>query len=169
MKIVVKAAMAISLIYYAGLLSYAWIGQMAGLHNDIWEIYDFPTQPGSPPFWTLLAGAVISVVGLSCLGLAYAAIWRILDGGREQDFRDLAKRLRRVGIGLIGFWLGYNLLSGAVQHLIVIGVKDTSDFDFGWDPLDLDIVFFILGIAMMAISQTLERAWEAEEENRQFI
>ena len=32
-----------------------------------------------------------------------------------------------------------------------------------------DIIFFIIGIAVMAISQTLERAWEAEEENKQFI
>ena len=169
MNFLAKTAMLLSLIYYVVILGVAWIGQMLGLHNEIWELFDFPTQPGSPPLWTLLVGLFVSAGALLCLGMGYMAIWRILNGGREQDFRDLARRLKRVGIGLIGFWLGYNLLSGAVQHLIVIGLEDTRDFDFGWDPLDLDIVFFILGIAMMAISQTLERAWLAEEENQQFL
>ena len=169
MKILAKTAMALSLIYYVGLLGFAWIGQMTGFHNEIWDFYDFPMQPGSPPFWTLLVGLLVSAGALACLCLAYAAIWRILDGGKEQDFRDLARRLKRVGIGLIGFWFGYNLLAGAVQHLIALGIENTHDFDFAWDPLDLDIVFFILGIAVIAISQTLERAWLAEEENRQFL
>ncbi len=169
MKFLAKTAMVLSLIYYVGLLGFAWIGQMTGFHNEIWDFYDFPMQPGSPPLWTLLVGLLVSAGALACLGMAYAAIWRILDGGREQDFRDLARRLKRVGIGLIGFWLGYNLLSGGVQHLITIGIDNTQDFDFAWDPLDLDIVFFILGIAVIAISQTLERAWLAEEENQQFL
>jgi len=164
-----KTAMSLSLIYYVVLLGFLWIGQMAGLHNDIWEMFDFPAQPTSPPFWTLLIGLVVTIFALVSLGAAYLAVWRILNGGRTQDFRDLAQRLRRVGLGLIGFWLGYNILSGVLQYLIVIGLENTDGFEFGWDPLDLDIIFFIIGIALLAISQTLERAWQAEEENKQFI
>ncbi len=169
MNFLAKTAMSISLLYYVLVLGTLWIGQMAGLHNDIWELYDFPVQPASPPFWALLIGLLVTAVALACLAMAYAAVWRILSGGRGQDFRDLSRRLRTVGLGLIGFWLGYNILAGGVQHLIVIGTEVTDEFDFSWDPLDLDIVFFIIGIAMMAISQTLERAWLAEEENQHFL
>lgn len=169
MNFLAKTAMSLSLLYYVVILGFAWVGQMTGLHNEIWDFYDFPLQPGSPPFWVLLIGLIVTAAALACLGMAYAAVWRILSGGRDQDFRGLARRLRHVGLGLIGFWLGYNILAGAVQHLIVIGVEVTDEFDFSWDPLDLDIIFFIIGIAMLAISQTLERAWMVEEENRHFL
>ena len=39
----------------------------------------------------------------------------------------------------------------------------------GWDPLDLDIILLIVGIVILAISQTLERAWVVEDENKHFI
>lgn len=169
MNFLAKTAMVLSLIYYVLLLSYLWVGQITGLHNEVWDFYDFPIQPTSPPLWTLLVGMGVSALALGCLGAAYHAIWRILNGGREQDFRGLARRMKRIGAGLIGCWLGYNLLSGAVQYLIVIGLETTEGFDFEWEPLDLDIVFFIIGIAVLAISQTLERAWLAEEENQQFV
>lgn len=169
MNFLAKTAMSVSLIYYVIILVAVWVGQMTGLHNDIWEFYDFPIQPTSPPVWVLLVGLAVTAAALACLGMAYVAVWRILSGGRGQDFRGLARRLRQMGLGLIGFWLGCNILAGAVQHLIVIGVEVTEDFDFSWDPLDLDIIFFIIGIAMMAISQTMERAWMAEEENQQFL
>lgn len=169
MKLLTKLAMTISLLYYASIFSMLWLGQIFGWHNDIWEMFDFPEQTTSPPLIALLFGMFVNFGALAFLGMTYLAVWRILDGGLTQDFRDLAVRLKRIGIGLFGFWLGYNLLTGAVQHLIVIGLENTEDFDFGWDPLDIDIVFAILAVAIFTIAQTLERAWVAEEETKHFL
>ncbi|WP_371224648.1 hypothetical protein [Roseovarius sp. 2305UL8-3] len=161
--------MILSLSYYILAIGGIWLGQLLGWHNDIWEFYDFPIQPGSPPAWALVAGLVISAAALASLGVAYIGVWRILSGGPDQDFRQLAQNLKRLGLGLIGFWLGYNVLSGAVQHLIVLHLNNTEGFDFGWDPLDLDILFFIIGTAVLAIGRTMQRAWAAEDEVQHFL
>jgi hypothetical protein len=169
MNLFAKTAMLISYLYYLAALSYMWIGQILGLHNDIWDIFDFPIMAESPPMWTLIIGLGVSASALYALGSAYLGVWSILKGGREQDFRKLARNLRKIAWGLLGFWLSYNILSGALPYLITIHIPDKSEFDFGWDPLDLDIVFAILGIALLAISQTLERAWIAEDETKHFL
>jgi hypothetical protein len=168
-KRVAQLAMAISLIYYTLGLGFIWLGQILGFHNEIWDMYDFPAQSVSPPMWALCIGLLVSALGMLSLGMAYFSVWRVLEGGAEQDFRDLGQRLRRMAAGLIGFWFFYNLLSGAVQYLIVMGLDNTEGFDMGWDPLDLDIILLIVGIAILAISQTLERAWVAEDENKHFL
>ncbi len=169
MALLAKIAMVLSWTYYTVTLGYVWIGQLFGLHNEIWDVYGFPIQDVVPPLWTLLVGFAVSLLAILSLGMSYRGGWRILNGGPTQDFRDLGENLRRMAWGLIGFWISYNLLSGAVQHLIVIGLPTTSGFDFGWDPLDFDIVFAITGVVLLAISQTLERAWVAEDETKHFL
>ena len=164
-----KTAMALSLTYYFTLFGYVWVGQMLGHHNAVWDMFDFPEQPTSPPFWTLVVGLVLTLLALSSLAGAFWGAWSILRGGRDQDFQDLGSNLRRMAWGLIGFWIGYNVISLVMQYLIVIGLESTEGFEFGWDPLDLDIVFAITGVVLLAISQTLQRAWLAEDENKHFL
>jgi len=129
----------------------------------------FSTAGLVPPGWTLLICLLVTLVALLSLGWAYRGAWRILAGGIGQDFRALAANMRGLAWGLIGFWIGYNVLAAVLPHLIVIGLRSTDRFEFGWDPLDLDIVFFIVGIVILAISRTLERAWMAEDENKHFL
>ena len=119
-KRVAQLAMALSLMYYTLGLGFIWLGQILGFHNEIWDMYDFPTQSVSPPMWTLCVGLLVSALGMLSLGMAYFSVWKVLEGGAEQDFRDLGQRLRKMAAGLIGFWFFYNLLSGAVQYLIVM-------------------------------------------------
>lgn len=168
-KRIAQIAMVLSLSYYALDLGFIWIGQIVGFHNEIWDIYDFPMQTVSPPTWTLWVGIIVSALAISSLGMAYLSVWVVLEAGAAQDFRQLGKRLQKMAAGLIGFWFFYNVLSGGVQYLIIIDLKNTTDFDMGWDPLDLDIILLITGIAILAISQTLERAWVAEDETKHFL
>lgn len=169
MSFFAKFAMVASFLIFSIDMTYLWVGQIAGWHNEIWSMFDFPPQESAPPLWSLLVGVVISVFGLTCLAMTYSGIWQILNGGPGQDFRDLARRMRRIGFGLIGFWAAYNLLVGLLPWLITANLSDRSDFDFVWDPLDIDLLILLMGIAILAISQTLRRAWEAEEENNAFL
>ena len=169
MNLLAKGAMTLSLAYYTLTFGYIWLGQLFGLHNEIWDVFDFPVQASSPPIWTLIIGTMVSVFALLSLGSAYRGAWSILGGGVGQDFRGLATKMSRLAWGLIGFWAGYNVLSGALQYLIVINLASTDGFDFGWDPLDFDIVFAIVGVVLLAIAQTLERAWVAEDETKHFL
>jgi len=49
MTLLAKTAMVLSLAYYTLIFGYVWLGQMLGVHNDIWEMFDFPPQASSPP------------------------------------------------------------------------------------------------------------------------
>ncbi|MDQ7071535.1 MAG: hypothetical protein Q9M48_12500 [Rhodobacterales bacterium] len=169
MNIVAKGAMVLSMIYYVLGFSYVWFGQLFGLHNYVWDIFDLPRQDVSPPIWTLLVGLAISVIVVVSLWMAFAAVWRILNGGTGQDFRDLGANLRRLAAGLFGYWFAFNVITAGLLFLIVVDLPDVDGFEFGWDPIESDIVFLIMAIAIYAISRTLDRAWQAEEENRLFL
>lgn len=169
MVIFAKVVMTLSLAYYALTHGYVWLGQLLSFHNEIWEVFDFPEQAESPPVWALIVGLVMSLCAISSLAISYRGAWSILNGGSSQDFRVLQGNMRHMAWGLIGFWIGWNLITGVMQHLIVINLKSTDGFDFGWDPFDLDIVFAITGIVLLAISTTLKRAWLAEDENKHFL
>ena len=169
MTIFAKIAMVLSWSYYTLFLGYHWGGQLLGLHNEIWEMYDFPVQQVSPPTWTILVGFLVSALTVLSLGIAYLSGWKILDRSATENFRFLAQKLGTMAWGLIGFWIGYNVLSGAVQLLIAVDLSSTEGFDFGWDPLDFDIIFAITGVILLAIARSLERAWLAEDEVKHFL
>ena len=169
MVFIAKAAMLLSFAYYSMTLSYAWLGQLFGAHNYIWDMFGFPPQDISPPVWFLLLGCMVAACILASLGTAYWAARAILVGGAGQDFLLLAQNLRRVGFGLIGFWLFYNIMLGGLPVLLAVSTEFEGHAHIEWDPLDIDIVFAIIGVVFLAIAQTLGRAWAAEEENKHFL
>lgn len=169
MNIFAKLAMALSLVYYTLVLTYLWVGQLLGIHNEIWDAYDFPIQEVPPPAWTLIIGVLVICFGVGSLAHAYRGAWIILDGGPSQDFRDLAKNLQRIAWGLLGFWIFYNIELAGMPYLISIGIRDLEGFYFGWDPLDINIIFAIIAIVLLAMAGTLERAWLAEDETKHFL
>jgi hypothetical protein len=56
-----------------------------------------------------------------------------------------------------------------MPYVLSLSAERPIDFSFDWDPLDIDIVFAIIAIVLLAVSQTLHRAWLAEEENKHFL
>ncbi len=169
MNMLAKTVMVLSIVYYGLDLSYLWIGQLFGLHNEVWETFGLPQQVGSPPMWKLLVGTGATIATLASLILAYASLWTILSGGTNQDFRLLAKSLRYLAFGLFGFWFGYNILVVGAVIMFAQGVGFQENMSIEIDPLDIEIVFLIISIVVFAVSKTLQRAWEAEEENQQFL
>lgn len=168
-KLFAKIAMLLSLSYYTISLMLAWILALFGDGSEVWDIFGLPIQSTPPALWPLIVGILFTLLTLVSLGLAYRSLNKILNGGREQDFRHLAQSLRHVAFGLFGFWLGYNFLSGLMPYLLLQSLDPVLDVAIDWDPLDIDIIFAIIAIALLAISQTLNRAWEAEEENKHFL
>ncbi len=93
----------------------------------------------------------------------------MLRGGRNHDFFKLSQNLRNTSLGLIGFWIGYNLLTGLAPLLMTMQLDANSGYEYDWDPLDTDVILLILGIALFAVSHAIHRAWMVEEENKQFL
>ena len=167
--LVARLAMMASLAYYTLAMAIIWISAMTGSTEEIWEAFDVVESAAAPPLAGILTGTLLSAATLVSLAVAYWSIERTLSGGREQDFLALAAHLRRIALGLMGFWLGYNLLTGAMPTVLTWHLPPEQVPEFDWDPLDLDIILLILAIALYAISRVLHRAWAVEEENRQFL
>lgn len=167
--IIARLAMVMSLAYYTITLAIAWSSGLLGAPEILWEFFEISQTATAPPAWTILIGIAISAATLTALGMAYWSIEKILRGGQSQDFLQLSRRLRRMSVGLMGFWFGYNVLSGTVRPLLTMHLPLDQRPDFDWDPLDVDIILLIVGIALFAISHVLHRAWTVEEENKQFL
>ncbi|MCW1951009.1 MAG: hypothetical protein KIH44_006560 [Octadecabacter sp.] len=164
-----KLAMASSLMVFAGFAVDDWFGQLFGWHNHLWEMLDLPGQSITPPVFLVLFGAAITLAGLVGLALSYIAIWRILSDGKLQDFRLLARRLKRMAYGFIAFWLSNYLVFGGVRTLLAQYILTTEDVAIIWDPFSPDLVFAITAVALLAIATMMERAWQAEDETQHFL
>ncbi len=164
-----KAIMVVSFFFYGIMLLAFWGSAIVGWHNEVWDTFDIPVQNRGPASWILVLGFIGTAFAFAGLGLAYMSVWKILDGGTEQDFRVLARRLRKLSIGLFGFWLGYNFVSGGLGFLVMNDMGTSEAVEFSWDPFSTEIIYLILAVAIFAISKTLHRAWEAEEEARHFL
>lgn len=169
MRRVVMAAMILSWGYYLAVVSVTWGGQALLLHNDVWEMFDLAPVAARPPGWVVLSGLAVAALMPGSLGAAYIAVWRILSAGPGQDFRRMGGRMRRLAWVLIGFWAGWNLMTGAILALLIHVHPGEDGTAFAWDPLDNDIVFPIVAMAFIAISREMERAWLAEDETRHFL
>lgn len=167
--LIARIAMVTSLAYYTLTLAIAWIAGLFGAPEVLWDFFEISEKAAAPPIWTILVGVVVSIGTLVSLGSAYWSIEKILRGGQGQDFLQLSIRLRRMSVGLMGFWLGYNILSGGMRMLLTLHLPAEQRPDFDWDPLEVEIILLIVAIALYAVSHALYRAWMVEEENKQFL
>lgn len=164
-----RGAMIASWLYYTFTLGFMWISGIIGATETFWEGMDFPTSLPLPPTWTLFFGLFISAFTVWGLGYTYFSVEKIIKADAKQDFLLLSKLLQNIATGLLCFWLGYNLLTGFLPALILMHIAPEQQPEWGWDPLDIDIVFIILAIAFFAIASAFKRAWFLEDENKHFL
>ena len=170
-NLLTKLLMALSFLYYGTLVGFFWFSALVGWHNGVWESYGLPAQANPPPTWLLALALLVTVLAFACLGYAYRAVWQILDGGSGQDFRMLARHLHRLSLGLVGFWIGYSFVNTAMRYLLLAELPQdpVPGMEMGWDFLDTEIIYLILPAAIYAVSKTLERAGQVEDEVSSFL
>ncbi len=168
-RFLVLGAMIASWCYYALGVLRAWGSEVFGVPGSIHELFDFEAGPVPLPGLLIAFGLLVSLAMLASLALAYWSIWKILQAGPQQAFNHLGRRLNHLGIGLVGFWLFWNVLTGVFQAVLAQYATAATAAEYGWDPLDLDIVFPIIGSSVFLIGRMMDRAWKAEEENSQFL
>lgn len=164
-----RGAMIASWMYYSITLGIMWISGLIGSKEYFWETLDFPTYLPLPPTWTFLCGLLVSAFTVAGLGYLYFSVEKIIKSNAKQDFLLLSKLLQNIATGLICFWLGYNLLTGLLPYIILLHIAPEQQPEWGWDPLDIDILFLILAIAIFAIASAFKRAWFLEDENKHFL
>lgn len=166
---IARISMITSWMFFAGIMVWTWASAMMGSNELLWDAYDFPPETTLPHTWVLLIGLANSALIMFGLGISYWSVETILKDGPDQDFLQLGQRLRKMAIGLIVFWIGFNLLVGAIPNLLVAHIPENQAPELGWQPFDVEFILLIVAVALFAISRSLNRAHELEEENRQFL
>lgn len=164
-----RGTMIASWLYYTFTMGFMWISGIAGSTDLFWECMGFPTNLPLPPTWTLLLGLFVSAFTVWGLGFIYLSVEKIIKADAKQDFLVLSKLLQNIATGLICFWLGYNLLTGLLPILTLMHIAPEQQPEWGWDPLNINIVFVILAISSFAIANAFKRAWLLEDENKHFL
>ncbi len=67
------------------------------------------------------------------------------------------------------FRIGYSFVNGAIPYFLAAQLHDPALRGVDWVPFDVEIIYLILPVAVFAISDTLQRAWDAEYEIQHFL
>lgn len=163
-----KTGMVLSFLTFATFDILDWLGLFALDDFGLLYLYDLPEETVFPVSFVAI-GFLFALVGLIALFFGFRAIWRILDGGPDQDFRHLASRLRTLGAALIVVWITIYLRGAPMASFAFGGFKIGAIEIISLDIFSHDFIFLIVAIAILAISGTLERAWQAEDETKHFL
>ncbi len=164
-----KIAMLASFVVFSGFAATDWLGQLLGWHDEVRHLLELPDSATMLPSYLVILGSAVAFAGIAGLAVSFVAIWRILSDGQTQDFRRLAARLQRMAYGFIAFWFSNYVLFSFVRTLLLWSIAPLDEAEILWNPLGPDLIFAITSVALLAISKQLERAWQAEEENRHFL
>ncbi|GAA6197363.1 MULTISPECIES: hypothetical protein [Pseudophaeobacter] len=142
---------------------------MIGNYDEIWELADFPPQDFAPSSIGIALGLFFAVVVVGGLLMTFWQSHLLLKLGRTHLFRALAHRLRLCGVGLTLMWVGLYAFMNLVPLTLSMGRVAPDLMDIEWSPFEIETVFLVLAAVMVALSETLTRAAEIEDENNQFL
>lgn len=168
LSMVTKIGMVLCFITFFAFDMIDWFGPLFGENEFLAEAYGMPETTEFPTGF-LIFGWILSVIGIVALFFGFRSIWRILNGGKEQDFRLLAQNLKVLGISLIVVWFTSYLRGTPIETYLHGGFEIGAAELISLDIISGELLFFIIAVAILAISNTLERAWLAEDENKQFL
>lgn len=148
---------------------FMWVDLFSGAPEVIYEFLELPEFEYNPPFWALISGALFSFLTIASLGVAFWGINSILRNKNTHEFLRLGKQLKQSAWALIVFWISNYLLISILPILLITNSDHKQEYAPEWIPIDFDLVFLVVAIALLAIAGTLQRAHEIEEENNQFL
>ncbi len=170
MKFVARFTMVLVMVAFVVAIAMVWANlYIVGDTELIWDFMDQPVDLPKPPLWASLVALSVSIVTMAALGSAFWSIHRILQNEKSPSFKGMAFHLRRCAQGLLGFWLGLFLLTSTVPAMMLTETPRSLWPELEFVPIDIEIVFLVLSVALLAVSRELDRAHDIEDENKQFL
>ncbi len=169
MPMIVRIVMVLSLtmlgLFLAASVGLAFIGDMELLG----DIFDLRMENTTPPRWSLLSLSLLFGVGIYGLGRAFWAVHQLLRRAVLQNFEQIAFNIGRVATGILIYWFAMCIVFYVMPPFVMWNVPH-----FTWDVVDYipfgdEIILFILGIALWAITGPLRRAHEVQTEVDHFL
>lgn len=164
-RILMAATGGLMLVYMAMIFGLVIIGD----YDEIWDLADFPPQDFAPATLGIALGLFFSTVFLCGILTTFWQAHLLLKLGRTHMFRALARGLRFCGAGLAMMWTALYAFMNVVPLAMSMGRVAPELMEVQWAPFEIDTVFLVLAVVMVALSGTLTRAAEIEDENNQFL
>ncbi|QBF32295.1 hypothetical protein [Thalassococcus sp. S3] len=169
MAFVARIAMVFSWLVLTGIVLIVSALALSGDVAPILDMVELPPDIPQPPNWALLGLIGLCCLALANLGIVYWRFHRVLRSAGQNQFDLLARELRTSGIALIFFYILFLMIFRFMPFALVWGVPSEEQPTIHWLPINLDIVFLIIGLVLLALASSFRRAAEVDDENRHFL
>lgn len=149
----------------------AWLNAFWGDTSKVFELEDIKSAQGPLVMWKLFVGVSLYSVLFVSIGWAFWSVHKFFKQFlKRQAFDvDIAISIRNIAIGLIGFWVFIVLIDGLMPFVLTYGYQETKMSLFNLIPLDIELVFGVIGVTLLAVAVLLKRGLELQEESQQII
>ncbi len=142
---------------------------MSGDTEILNEIFLLPADIPAPPRWGLVLSLALVTCAAGSLGWAFLNMSRMLTPMPEGAFRYLAICLKRSAVGFLGFWAGSVLIWQLVPRLLALNAPPDVMPETDWIPLDVELILLTVAFVFLALSKSLMRAQEIEDDSNSIV
>ena len=142
---------------------------MSGDTEILNEIFLLPADIPAPPRWGLVLSLALVACTAASLGWAFLNMSRMLTPMPEGAFRYLAVCLKRSAAGFFGFWAGSVLIWQLVPRLLALNAPPDVTPDSDWIPLEIELILLAVAFVFLALSRSLMRAQEIEDDSNSIV
>ncbi|GAA6179682.1 MULTISPECIES: hypothetical protein [unclassified Shimia] len=169
MKLLARLAMLVTILVFSFGVAVLWITAFLGETEMLMDTLELPLDTPVAPMWALIVGLGMMLLALGCLAAAFWALDRILVLRDPRGFATLALYLRRCAYAFMAFWVSNTVILSLLPVLLTLHLPAEQRPTSELFPLDIEIVFLVLAVVFLAISQSLRQAQDIADENSQFL
>ncbi len=167
----VLRGLAIFLAILCGVLYlYTWGAALAG---DTELAFDFADVYSTAPLdaWQIIGGIICSGIAIAAVIMICLAAARFLSVTKRDGFFIVgaAKACRRMGQGLIVFWVGMVLVENFMPWIMTRNFAVDERIEIEWFLLDLSFIFLLLGVVLLLMAGAMDQARVIDQDNKQII
>jgi hypothetical protein len=156
----------------AGLaMSYACIAALFGDHELLIDFIDEDAASLSMNVPTILAIVTTNVLAIVSLGLLFFSLNRFLKyAERGEMLVDPARNaLKRLGVAMVLLYLTTRFVAVVIPVLGISGFWMENRYSLPLTFVDLDFLYLLVGVVLLALGQALREGQVAKEETKQYV
>ncbi|WP_422344706.1 hypothetical protein [Parasphingorhabdus sp.] len=156
----------------AGLaMSYACIAALFGDQKLLIDFIDEDAASLSMNVPTILAIVTTNVLAIVSLGLLFFSLNRFLKyAERGEMLVDPARNaLKRLGVAMVLLYLTTRFVAVVIPVLGISGFWMENRYSLPLTFVDLDFLYLLVGVVLLALGQALREGQVAKEETKQYV
>ncbi len=162
-------ALALALIY--GLFYLLTWG--AALVGETEMAFDFVDIDSTAPLalWQIIGGIICTGIAIGAVIMICLAASHFLSMTKRDGFFIVgaAKACRRMGQGLIAFWLGMLLTENLLPWIMTQGLAAQAQEEIDLFLLDTNFIALLVGVVLLLMAEAMDQARVIDQDNKQII